>query len=560
MASFKNPALRKLTEQQVRYAPVNIRLQQVANAEKLLWELDPEEQYGYQSLCEQITAFKPDEYPALKIDGGEVIHDLGLFVEQVSDSADVDAGDLDERVLTVEDVSARFNVSTKTVDRWRKKGLPSRRFRFKGRKRIGFLESTVEEFAKRHPNDVNRGSQFSQLTQEERELIVMRARRLAKAGGCPTEISKRLAYRMNRSAETIRYTLRHFDEQHPEQAVFPGHKGPMTDERRSEIFEAHRAGTPSEELAEEYCRSKTSIHRLVTEERARRLFEEKLDFMDSPEFHEETSQLDNIEAAIFGDPPEYDAKSKKVQKAPPGLPPYLASLYSVPLLNRAQEQYWFRKLNYLKFKASTLRDEINKSRPRVRDMEKVERLVDEATEIKNFLIRSNLRLVVSIAKKHIQPGRNFFEMVSDGNMSLIRAIEKFDYTQGNKFSTYASWAIMKNFARSIPQEYKVLDRYRTGLDEVFMVKTEVKSSEFAEQRTNVEQRDAIEGILGELEERERAILMHRYGLNRGSEPETLEQVGQRFGVTKERIRQIEKRALSKARKFAEAEKIDIPGL
>lgn len=555
MAKFKNPALKKLTEQQVRYAPANVRLQQVSKAERLLWDLDPGETYSFQDLCERITAFKPEQYPALKIDGTEVIHDLGLFVEQVSDSADIDAESVDEPVLTVDDVSARFNVSTKTVDRWRKKGLPSRRFRFNGRKRIGFLESTVEQFAKQHPNDVNRGSQFSQLTQEERELIVRRARRLAKAGGCPTEISKRLAQRMNRSAETIRYTLRHFDEEHPEIAIFPDHKGPLTDERRAEVFDAYQAGTPVEHLAERYCRSKTSIHRFVTEERSRRLFEEKLDYMDSPEFH-----TDRCEEAIFGDPPAYDEKKRKVQKAPPGLPPYLASLYSVPLLNREQEQYWFRKMNYLKFKASELRSEIDETRPRVREMEKVERLVDEATEIKNFLIRSNLRLVVSIAKKHIQPGRNFFEMVSDGNMSLIRAIEKFDYTQGNKFSTYASWAIMKNFARSIPQEYKVLDRYRTGLDEVFMVKHEQRGSEFAEQRTNGEQRDAIEGILGELEERERAILTHRYGLVRGSEPETLEQVGQRFGVTKERIRQIEKRALSKARKFAEAEKIDIPGL
>lgn len=555
MAKFKNPALKKLTEQQVRYAPVNVRLQQVAKAERLLWDLDPQESYSYQELCERITAFKPDQYPALKIEGTEVIHDLGLFVEKVSDSTDQDADSVSEPVLTVEDVSARFNVSTKTVDRWRKKGLPSRRFRFNGRKRIGFLESTVEQFAKQHPGDVSRGSQFSQLTQEERELIVNRARRLAKAGGCPTEISKRLALRMNRSAETIRYTLRHFDEQHPEQAIFPDHKGPLTDERRAEIFDAYHNGTPVNELADQYCRSRTSVHRLITEERGRRLFEEPLDYMDSPEFHKK-----GCEKEIFGAAPEYDEQKKKTQKAPPGLPPYLASLYSVPLLNRAQEQYWFRKMNYLKFKAFTMREKMDPSSPRVRDMSKVEQLIEEANEIKNFLIRSNLRLVVSIAKKHIQPGRNFFEMVSDGNMSLIRAIEKFDYTQGNKFSTYASWAIMKNFARSIPQEYKVLDRYRTGLDEVFSFRQEQRGSEFAELRTNNEQRDALAGILDELEERERAILTHRYGLNRGSEPETLEQVGERFGVTKERIRQIEKRALSKARKYAEAEKIDIPGM
>ena len=554
MASFKHPALKQLTEQQVKYAPVDVRLRQVDAAEAFLWETDPQAEYPYAQICKQITGFKTDKYPALKIAGDEVIHDLGLFVEQLSDSADLDADDLPEKVLTVEDVSTRFNVSTKTVDRWRKRGLPSRRVRFAGRKRVGFLASSVDRFAKEHPEDVKRGGSFTQLTMEERLDILAKARRLAKSGAGLTEVARRLAERTNRSAETIRLTLRTYDEENPATAIFPGHKGPLTDGAKARVFDAYQAGTPVEELAARYSRSKTSVHRIVTEERARRLFEEKLDFMDSPEFHEA-----GIEDLVMAEPPEYDPQKGRV-KPPPGLPAYLASMYRIPLLNRAQEQYWFRKMNYLKFRASELRDAIDPAKPRVRDMEKVERLVSEATEIKNFLTRSNLRLVVSIAKKHIQVGRNFFEMVSDGNMSLIRAIEKFDYTQGNKFSTYASWAIMKNFARSIPKEHKTLDRYRTGLDEVFSFRSDAKSSEFAEVRRNDEHKSAVSGILDQLEDRERAIITHRYGLQRGSEPETLEQVGERFGVTKERIRQIEKRALVKAKKYAETERLDIPGL
>ena len=554
MATFKHPAMRKLTDQQVSYAPIDVRLKQVEAAEAFIWDVDPDAEYSYTDVCKHVTGFKSDKYPALKIGGSDLVHDLGLFMEQLTDSAEVEAEAMPEKVLTVEDVSARFNVSTKTVDRWRKRGLPSRRMRFNGRKRIGFLASSVERFAKEHPEDVRRGGSFTQLTQEERLSILSKARRMAKEGLCPTEVGKKLAAGMNRSAETIRTTLRAYDEENPATAIFPGHKGPLTDQTRARIHDAVLAGSPAEELAERYCRSKSSINRIVVEERARRLFEEKLDYMDSPEFHE-----DGIEKAVAAEPPEYDKQKGRI-KPPPGLPAYLASLYRVPLLNRAQEQYWFKKMNYLKFRATELRESIDPAKPRVRELEKVERLVREATEIKNFLTRSNLRLVVSIAKKHIQPGRNFFEMVSDGNMSLIRAIEKFDYTQGNKFSTYASWAIMKNFARSIPKEHKTLDRYRTGLEEVFSFRPDSKGSEFAEIRENRDQRSAIDGILDQLEDRERAIITHRYGLQRGSEPETLEQVGERFGVTKERIRQIEKRALVKARKFAEEEKLDIPGL
>jgi DNA-directed RNA polymerase sigma subunit (sigma70/sigma32) len=150
--------------------------------------------------------------------------------------------------------------------------------------------------------------------------------------------------------------------------------------------------------------------------------EQPIEYMDSPEFHKS-----NSETLIMGAPPAAARLDGRV-KAPPGLPPYLASLYSIPLLTREQEAYYFRKMNYLKFKAATLRDKLDKTRPVVRGMDQIEELLDKAVEIKNFLIRSNLRLVVSIAKRHIKPTSNFFEMVSDGNMSLIRAIEKFDYT------------------------------------------------------------------------------------------------------------------------------------
>ena len=95
-------------------------------------------------------------------------------------------------------------------------------------------------------------------------------------------------------------------------------------------------------------------------------------------------------------------------------------------------------------------------------MDEIENLYSAAVAIKNQIVQANLRLVVSIAKRHVSATQDFFSLVSDGNMSLIRAVEKFDYARGNKFSTYASWAIMKNFARTIPGEHKQLDRFRTS--------------------------------------------------------------------------------------------------
>ena len=554
MSRYVNPAIRELAAQQVRYAPTAVRLKQIRRAEELIEQLEADETYSYAEVCERVTSYRSPRYPDLRLTSDEVVHDLRCLVEDLSDSVDMTVDSVNEPVLTVQDVSERYNVSTKTVDRWRSRGLASRRFLFGNRKRVGFLESTVDRFVSRHADEVDRGSRFSQLSRIEREEIIRRARRLARRGGCPADISRRLSRRMGRSAETIRYTLRNHDRHHPEAAVFPNATGPLRPDQKRDIFNACRDGSAVDELARRYCRTRASIYRTVTEVRAVRILEQPIDFMDSDEF-----RLPGAEDVILGPLPE-STGNKTVNRAPPGLPPYLASLYTVPLLTREEEAYHFRRLNYLKHTAARLRDELNPSRPSAREMDAIERLLDQAVQVKNFLIRSNLRLVVSIAKRHIKPNTNFFEMVSDGNMSLIRAIEKFDYTKGNKFSTYASWAIMKNYARSIPTEHTLLDRYRTGHDEVFQYSTDERSNHFLQELNNRRQHTMIMGILDRLDDRERRIIVYRFGLEQGSEPETLERVGGRLGVTKERIRQLESRALKKLRKIAQEERLDIPGL
>lgn len=554
MTRYRHPALRQLTEQQTRFIPVDVRIQQMDRAEQLLNDLVETAEFRYQEICEKITGYRPDAYPDLWIDGATAIHDIRLFVEDLSQSVNLPVDKVGEPVLTVEDLSKKYNVSTKTVDRWRKRGLVSRRFKIGNRTRVGFLHSSVERFVNEHGEEIERGSKFTQLSERERRAIILKAREFARRGACPSEVSVRLSEEFHRSPETIRYTLKKYDADHPENAVFPHAQEQLSDEQRSEIYSRFRRGTTPDLLAGEYCRTKASIYRIVSEERARILFDQPIGFMDSPEF-----KSPNADREILGQVPEHDQKTGKV-KPPPGLPPYLASLYSIPLLSREQEVYYFRKFNYLKYRANKLRERIDRQHPKTGDVDLLEHLIEQSQEVKNFLIRSNLRLVVSIAKRHMTPAANFFEMVSDGNMSLFRAVEKFDYTKGNKFSTYATWAIMKNYARSIPNEHTRRDRFRTGTDEMFDYSTDNRLNPYEAVRTNAQQHQVIMSILDQLEERERNIIIQRYGLGDGTEPLTLEQVGERFGVTKERIRQIETRALQKIRKIASDENLEIPGV
>ncbi|MEZ6126703.1 MAG: sigma-70 family RNA polymerase sigma factor [Planctomycetaceae bacterium] len=554
MTTYRSPIIEELALQQMRFAPQTVRNRQIEKTEEFLLSVQPGQDYSYSDVCFQITGYRPKSQTDNAIDGADLAHDLRCFVEDLSDSMDVSIDDLNEPALTVQEVSRQFNVSSKTVDRWRDRGLASRRVKVDGRKRVVIPRSTLDRFVAANQPEIDRGRAFQQMSDAERQQIILEARQLAAAGHGLTEVSRQLSSRLRRAIETIRYTLRDYDRQHPENAIFPVATGQLSPEQQSLMYDLHTQGVSIPDLARRFSRSKPVIHSILADVRICRLKAVPIDFMDNDCFREP-----DAEQVICGDAPPYDDQ-KGALKVPGGLPAYLAELYKVPLLNKAQEQHYFRLMNYLKFKAAELQKSLSNRRSGTRVARQLESLLEQADQVKNLLTRSNLRLVVSIAKRHLKPGVNFFELVSDGNMSLIRAIEKFDYARGNKFSTYASWAIMKNYARSVPAEHTRLDRFRTGYDEVFYDSEDGRGSAFAEELVNKAQRDAIVEILGELNGRERKVIACRYGLNTGSEPETLEEVGNRLGVTKERVRQIEVRTLEKLRRIAERKHVDIPGI
>jgi RNA polymerase primary sigma factor/RNA polymerase sigma factor len=227
-------------------------------------------------------------------------------------------------------------------------------------------------------------------------------------------------------------------------------------------------------------------------------------------------------------------------------------------LSREQEYHLFRKFNYLKCKAAKLRAGLDPARAKSSTMDEIEHLYDQAVKVKNQIVQANLRLVVSIAKRHVTPTDDFFNLVSDGNMSLIRAVEKFDYSRGNKFSTYASWAIMKNFARTIPEEYKQRERFKTSQEEMFQGAHDPRSDQLELEHAQQTRETQVNRILARLDEREQSIIVRRFGLDHRKEPQTLKEVGEEMGVTKERVRQIEARALTKMRQAAKEEKLEPP--
>jgi len=553
VSGFKHLALKQLTDQQVRFAPPARRLEQAAQARRLLSEVEPGKRYPYQFVCFRVTGYRPDAQADLLIDGAGLAADLAEMIRL-----------LDDPVVALDELSRRLNVSTKTLRRWRKFGLDGRMSLIRGKRQLGFKQSVIDDFLHTNAGRVERGGRFSQMSDAEREDVLRRAKRLSRAaGGTLTEVSRRIARRLNRSAEAVRYTIKNFDREHPDQALFPNLTGPLNADAKQVIYSSFRRGITVDTLAKKFQRTRTSMYRVINEVRARRLLEQPLDYIPSPEFDDPT--LGPALLAPMPDAEAYEAKRRSMH-APKDAPPELASCYEYPLLSKDQEQHQFRKMNYLKYKAARLRDllrkeadsdEVDPSRVRIQTLREIEDLQAEANAVKDMLIKANMRLVVNNAKKHVNQGGNLFELMSDGNMSLIRAVEKFDYYRGFKFSTYATWAIIKNFARSIPEDKHRRERFLTGHEDVFDVAPDNRSDEHEMLATQERATHSVNRLLDYLEPREREIIRMRAGMDENGKNVTLEEIGKKFGITKERVRQLNARAMSKLRAIAKEKDFDV---
>jgi RNA polymerase sigma factor (sigma-70 family) len=430
-----------------------------------------------------------------------------------------------------------------------------------GRRHLGFPKSEVERFVAAHCSEVERGSHFSHLTDGEKLDIVRRARRLARAGGSLTEVSRRVARRLGRSAEAVRYTIKNYDRTHPGQAVFPRVTGPLDVLAKQLIFSSYRRGIPVHTLAKKFGRTRNSMYRVINEVRAEQLLRQPLDYIYNESF-DDPAQVTEI-LGQMPDAEKYEA-AHLTMRVPKDVPAEMSHLYEWPLLNREQEAHLFRQMNFLKHQIKKIGDKfrrpdgtVDSSRVRIQDLARLEELRAKSQAVKEQLIRCNMRLVVSIAKRHSPQADNFWELMSDGNMSLMRAVEKFDYSRGNKFSTYASWAIMKNFARSIPEEKHHKERYVTGREEVFEAAPDNRTDEQELLSTAEQAAHRVNRLLEYLDPREREIIRMRAGLD-NSEGMTLEEIGQRLGITKERVRQLNVRIMKKLRDLASEQRVDMP--
>jgi RNA polymerase sigma factor (sigma-70 family) len=551
MASFRIDSIEGLARQ-MTFAPAHTRLAQLASAETLLHDIDPARAYPLDFVIFRITGYHPRNVASDLLTGMALQHDLGLLIEQLSETLEIQAAQLAEPVLSIDDVTEKFNVTSKTVQRWRRRGLPARRFVFPdGRRRVGFLLSSVDRFFASHREQVTEATNFSQVP-EERDDILRRARRLAEQCRCCTgEIARRVARKMHRSPLTILHTIRKHDEEQPDRAIFAKAPEALSELQRVKILRAVRQGVSIGVLARRMCRTKQAIYRVVLDERIDRLTRRKVRFIDDPLYH----QVDAEDAVNQIASAELLPAAPKAEdlRIPRDLPPYLQDLYRTPLLTPARERALFLKFNFHKFQFVQARRRLEPQFARIRELSEMEAHLRRAIETKNELIRANLRLVVSVARKHLRPGMNLMELLSDGNITLMRAVEGFDIHKGNRFSTYATLALMKGFARSVPllRSGGIHAGRTVSQDEMLAELPDLHPDTSGDAMIT---RDHVRQLLSRLNDRERDVLLAHYGIATDGasrlSPATYEEVGQRLGLSKHRVRQIEQTALAKLRASA----------
>jgi RNA polymerase primary sigma factor len=235
------------------------------------------------------------------------------------------------------------------------------------------------------------------------------------------------------------------------------------------------------------------------------------------------------------------------------VPMYIARLYDTSLLTAEQERHLFRQFNFLRYRARRQQRKLAVAAPNRTLMQSIQDDLTHANAVKARIIQANLRLVVSIAKKFVNPANSLEELISDGNIALIRAVEKFNFGLGNRFSTYATYAVQRNYFRMVSRGRRQRERFLSDEERLSIIpQAEHDQPVGAAGLQQLQQ--SFGSLLQKLNSRERQILERRFGFH-GQEPKTFKELGADLGVCKERIRQIQTRAMEKLRQFAETENL-----
>lgn len=534
MGQYRIHSIAELARQ-MHFAPIARRLEQLNSTEELLLKLSPDRAYALSEITCAITGYEPRDVGNESLAGVALQHDLGLLLEEVSESLQLHVNSCLEPVLMIEEVAQRLGVTTKTVQRWRRRGLPARRYTFADNKRrIGFRHSSVQRFV---GSGTAAADDVMKPNRPPRSLqwLVARAGRLASKCYGRLLASQRLSRAAGISAIALDQILR----EHAPTVTFAAE---ASSETRSRIIERREAGESLALIARSQRISIFEVYRTILEQQLTHIIRKRIAFHDDPLYHGENA-AEVIEAILTQETTE--PADPQASRPARDIPPYLRDLYRIEPLSAARERGLFLKYHYLRYLAVRVQKDLDTQTSRHRDLRRFEKLRRHARLVRGQIVEANLRLVVSVARKHVRPSIALMDLVSEGNLTLMRAVDSFDIHRGTRFSTYAVYALMRGFARYVPA---TLNTQQTLADPEHLREIGDPASQRPAEHTMA--RDEVVRLMAHLDSRERQVLAGRFGLNSDNPPLSTRELGSLMKVSSQRIAQIERDALTKLRALA----------
>lgn len=333
----------------------------------------------------------------VQIQGSEIVEELSEFCDKITEDANISQNHL-TKFYTPEQLSTRLAVSSRTIYRWRKMGLLSRRYYSGSRIKTAFLETTVDKFSDNNAELIEEGAKFSVLTPLERLEVVDMSVRLLRAGIPRPKHSKIIGKSLDKSASTIRPLISEL---------------PNEDILRDRIYSDYKKGETPELIREKYALTKKLYSEIIDE--------------STKEFY------DSLDLRYKEDGTTHSGHLRR-------------KISDEKLLTNEDEIILFRQMNYYKKKASEQRD--------LGNYKKLEHYWKKAEEVRNKIWVKNRGLAYSHARNYKY---NYEEIAAVGVEALEAAINGFEYYSGNKFSTYAITSIRNSVYKTVLKDKKVSD-------------------------------------------------------------------------------------------------------
>ncbi len=530
---------------QLRFAPREALDRHIASAEQLASELEPARVYPEDWFIFRLTAYRPEIDEPASLVGEALLGDLSALVERLSIAAGRTGEDAGPGAMSIEQLSQRWSVSRKTIERYRRRGLIAHRVLVAGgAQRLIFPLANVESFEQRERALVARASSFTRIDEQLSETIQRRARRYrASLGLSLNEAAAQLARRYNRSHEGVRQVLRRADER----AISQGHEpvfteAPPPDEReRRVIRRAVQRGIEPSEIARRTGRARVSVVRSLNQARADLLL--SLDLSTPPIV---TFERDNAaEVLLAGEP----VRSGLCVRAPTDL----RELSEASRLRAGDDPSAERErifaYHYLRWRAARAVASIDRAAPSGETIDECETRLRWASRLKVLLVASQLHLILASFDRGGHPSaampapelRRAIRLAID---AIGSSVDRFDPSRGARLAAPCAMTLLRLTSawKDQPRAHSPR-RAAPRLSPGTPVPDWTRSVCPWQRQLDPDPR--FPGVLARLGERDALVLARRFALD-GRPPETLSALAQRLGTTRVHAARFERSAIRAA--------------